>query len=138
MKRGVSSVVSVYRAYREQIWYLIVGVLTTAVDFAVYYLLSYWTAMHYLLIYWIAWTAAVLFAFPLNRTVVFQNRESGIFRLFVQFVSSRAATLLIGEGLLFLLVTVCGLSDTWMKPVVQALIVILNYVFSRLFVFRKM
>lgn len=127
-----------YRKYREQFWYLVVGGLTTAVDFAVYYLLSAVTPWHYLVIYWIAWAAAVLFAFFPNRDLVFRSKgQGGILRQFGEFVSSRVATLLIGEGLLFLLVDICCLPDGWMKPVVSVLTVILNYVFSKLFVFRK-
>jgi len=133
-----SFVKSMYTRFREQFGYLVIGVLTTVVDFVVYYLLSAITPWHYLVIYWIAWAVAVLFAFFPNRSLVFRNTgKNGILRQFGEFVSSRVATLLIGEGLLFLLVGVCHLPDGWMKPVVQVLIVVLNYVFSKLFVFRQ-
>ncbi len=127
-----------YIRYREQFWYLVVGGMTTVVDFVVYYLLSAVTPLHYLVIYWIAWAAAVLFAFFPNRNLVFgQTGREGILRQFGEFVSSRVATLLIGEGLLFFLVSICHLPDGWMKPIVAVLVVVLNYVFSKLFVFRK-
>ena len=127
-----------YTRFREQFWYLVVGWMTTAVDFIVYYLLSAFTPLHYLIIYWIAWAAAVLFAFFPNRYLVFGHTgREGIVRQFGEFVSSRIATLLIGEGLLFFLVSICHLPDGWMKPVVSVLVVILNYVFSKLFVFRS-
>lgn len=134
----IARLLSLYQRYREPFWYLIVGGLTTVVDFAVYYLLSAVTPLHYLVIYGIAWAASVVFAFFPNRSLVFRKTEkSGMFRQFAEFVTSRIATLLIGEGLLFLLVDLCRLPDGWMKPVVQVLIVILNYVFAKLFVFRK-
>ncbi len=127
-----------YTRFREQFWYLVVGGLTTAVDFVVYYLLSAVTPLHYLVIYWIAWAVAVLFAFFPNRSLVFgQKGREGIVRQFGEFVSSRIATLLIGEGLLFFLVSICHLSDGWMKPVVSVLVIVLNYLFSKLFVFRQ-
>lgn len=129
---------TLYEKYREQFWYLLVGGMTTAVDFVVYYLLSALTPMHYMVCYWIAWAASVLFAFFPNRSLVFRSSgKKGILRQICEFISSRVLTLLIGEGLIFLLVSVCGLPDLWMKPVVQVLIVILNYVFSKLIVFRK-
>ena len=129
---------TLYDKYREQFWYLVVGGLTTLVDFAVYYLLSAVTPLHYLVIYWIAWAAAVLFAFFPNRSLVFRSQgKDGILRQFGEFVSSRIATFLIGEGLMFLLVDICHLSDKWMKLAVSVLIVVLNYIFSKLFVFRK-
>lgn len=127
-----------YARYREPFWYLVVGGLTTVVDFAVYYLLLAVTSWNHLVIYWIAWTAAVLFAFFPNRNLVFCSREQGsILRQFREFVSSRVATLLIGEGLMFLSVDICLLPESRMKLAVQVLIVILNYVFSKLFVFRR-
>ncbi|MBQ7300762.1 MAG: GtrA family protein [Clostridia bacterium] len=127
-----------YLRFREQFWYLVVGGLTTVVDFVVYYLLSAVTPLNYMIIYGIAWAVSVVFAFFPNRSLVFCNTGTqGIGRQFVQFVSSRIATLLIGEGLLFVLVDLCHLPDGWMKPVVQVLIVVLNYVLSKLFVFRR-
>ena len=82
--------------------------------------------------------AAVLFAFFPNRCLVFRSSEKkGILRQFGEFVTSRIATLLIGEGLLFFLVDICHLPDGWMKPVVQVLIIVLNYLFSKLFVFKQ-
>ena len=127
-----------YQTYREQFWYLVVGGMTTVVDFVVYYLLSATTPLHYLVIYWIAWAAAVLFAFFPNRSLVFgYTGRKGICRQFGEFVSSRVATFLIGEGLMFLLVDICHLPDGWMKPAVAVLIIVLNYVFSKVFVFRK-
>ena len=138
MKQGIAIIRQLYNRYREQFWYLVVGGLTTVVDFVVYYLLSAVTPLHYLVIYWIAWAVSVLFAFFPNRNLVFRNTgNEGLLRQFAEFVSSRIATLLIGEGLLFLLVGICHLPDGWMKPVVQVLIVILNYLFSKLFVFRQ-
>lgn len=138
MKQGIAIIRQLYDRYREQFWYLVVGGLTTVVDFVVYYFLSAVTPLHYLVIYWIAWAASVLFAFFPNRNLVFRNTgNEGLLWQFAEFVSSRIATLLIGEGLLFLLVGICHLPDGWMKPVVQVLIVILNYLFSKLFVFRQ-
>ncbi len=137
MKKLLDFGFAMYRKYREQFWYLVIGVLTTLVDLAVYYALEHLTPLHYLLRYWIAWAAAVLFAFYPNRTLVFRNeKKDGVLVQFGQFVSSRIATLVIGEVLMWLLVSVCHFSDAWMKPVVQVLIVVLNYLFSKLFVFR--
>ncbi len=138
MKQLFDLLWKLYGKYREQFWYLVVGGLTTVIDFVVYYALDAWTSLHYLINYWIAWAAAVLFAFFPNRNLVFRNeKKEGIWKQFVEFVSSRVATLVIGEVLLWFLVSVCQFSDVWMKPVVQVLIVILNYVFSKVFVFRK-
>ncbi len=127
-----------YRKYKEPFWYLIVGGLTTVIDLAVYYVLDVLTPLHYSVRYFIAWAAAVVFAFFPNRILVFGQKDGGnIPKQFAEFVSSRVATFVIGEVLLWLLVSVCSFPDPIMKPIVQVLIVVLNYVFSKLFVFKK-
>lgn len=137
MKRLWNLFLSLYTKYREQFWYLVVGGLTTLVNFAVYYILDSVCGLHYLFINWIAWAAAVIFAFFPNRSLVFQNKEGNILGQFISFTSSRIATFLIEEGLLWLTVDILGGSEKIMKLVVSVIVVILNYVFSKVFVFRK-
>ncbi len=138
MKALIAFVRHIFTKYREQILYLIVGVMTTVVNFAVYYLLSKICGLHYLFINWIAWAAAVIFAFFPNRSLVFRDTRKGKgFSQFFAFVSSRVATFLIEEGLLFFSVDILHFDDGIMKPVVSVVVVVLNYVFSKLFVFRR-
>lgn len=130
---------SLFVKYREIILYLIFGVLTTAVSFGAYYgLLA--TGMHYIAAQIISWALAVAFAFVVNKIFVFEDRAdsaSELFRQIWQFVSARIASGVIETALLWLLVDIIGMSEGVAKIPVAILTVILNYIASKLFVFRK-
>ncbi|MCQ2433512.1 MAG: GtrA family protein [Clostridia bacterium] len=138
MKNLWNLCLTLYRKYKEQFLYLVVGGLTTLVNFAVYYILDSVCGLHYLFINWIAWAAAVLFAFFFFFSLVFEAEKKGnILTQFAGFVSSRVATLLIEEALLAFTVEILHGSEKIMKLVVAVVTVVLNYVFSKFFVFRK-
>lgn len=130
---------SLFVKYREIILYLIFGVLTTAVSFGAYYgLLA--TGMHYIAAQIISWALAVAFAFVVNKIFVFEDRAdsaSELFRQIWQFVSVRIASGVIETALLWLLVDIIGMSEGVAKIPVAILTVILNYIASKLFVFRR-
>ena len=124
---------------RETVTYLIFGVLTTAVNYIVYYGLRA-LSVHYLIANTLAWIAAVVFAFFTNKRYGFESRDytpGTLRREFFRFVAGRLLTLGIEQ--LFLLITVewLGLNDRIMKLVISVIVVILNYVFSKLFIFNK-
>ena len=54
-----------------------------------------------------------------------------------KFYSSRVATLLMDAGIMFVSVTLLGFNDKIMKLIVQVIVTVLNYVFSKLMVFKK-
>ena len=124
---------------RETIMYLVFGVLTTLVNWIVYYGLSF-AGVPYLLAQVIAWIAAVVFAYYTNRKYVFDSKTQGkkaVLKEFFAFIGARLLTFLIETALLFVLVDLCHFSDKWMKIPVSVITVILNYVFSKLFIFKK-
>lgn len=83
---------------------------------------------------------AIIFAYVVNAKFVFQStyyngRE--IVRSFLKFVSARAVTMIIEIGGLWFLADVIKLQEMIGKFIIQIIIVILNYVFSKIFVFKK-
>ena len=150
--------------YREIILYLIFGVLTTLVDMVVYTVLTDLVGKdtRVLGIPWyfytqvIAWIAAVLFAYVTNRLWVFSDKARttpGILRELSLFAGGRVLTLLIQMALMWFFLDLIH-ADAWSLAVwaasllgqqghfsvklgVSVIVVILNYVFSKLFVFRK-
>jgi len=88
----------------------------------------------------ISWIFAVAFAFVTNKLFVF-NARSGkgatLWREIRAFVGARLATLLADTALMFLLVTVLGMTSLAAKIIVQFIVVVLNYALSKLFVFKK-
>ena len=83
---------------------------------------------------------AILFAYIVNSRFVFQNRcetPKDHIRPFCKFISARLVTMLIEVGGVWLLVQVIGMNDMAGKFATQFLVLILNYVFSRFFVFTN-
>lgn len=126
--------------YYDVISYLFFGVLTTAVDYAVSFVCHYGLQLSPTVSTVIAWAAAVIFAFFTNKTWVFGSRDwSGktVLPEFLKFTGSR-----VFSGVL---VTVCiqvtverlGWNFALMKVATSILNIILNYIFSKLLVFRK-
>ena len=141
--------------YREIITYVIFGGLTTLVNWAVYaiftrilppatsaglseFQLGVCTA--------IAWVAGVVFAFITNKLWVFESKSLApkvLIKEFASFVAARAVTGVIETFGLPLLVRIginqslFGIEGMVAKLLVSVIVVILNYVFSKLIVFKK-
>lgn len=128
----------------EMILYIVFGVLTTVINVVVYGLLK---PLFHINAYWdvlipnaIAWVLAVAFAFITNKLYVFRSKsfERRLFRReLVSFVGARLLTLGIDELGMTLLVSVMGMNDWTAKILVNILVIILNYILSKLFIFKK-
>lgn len=120
----------------ELIAYIIFGILTTVVDWVVYYILS-GLDVNYIINSIISWTAAVLFAFITNKLFVFDSKRlKNIFRELVLFVLSRLSTLVINLVGMYVLISLLKLNEFISKAILSILVVILNYIFSKLFIFK--
>lgn len=131
-----------YKQYKEIINYLIVGVLTTVVSLGVYYacvltFLDPENAIQLQAANIISWVAAVTFAYFTNRKFVFESKNPDMLKEASAFVGARVATLLMDMLCMFIMVTCMGWSDKIAKLVVQVIVTVANYVFSKIFVFRK-
>lgn len=139
MKLIPSKLRPIYEKYRETIHYLFFGVVTTVVNFVIYYALL-WTGMHYLTAQVIAWIGAVIAAYVTNKLWVFESNARTlpeILREFTSFVLSRLFSDAVETALLWLLVDVLILSENIAKIPVAVLTVVLNYITGKLLVFRK-
>ena len=131
-----------YIKHKEIINYLFVGILTTIVSLATYYfcvltILNPQKPLQLQIANVISWIAAVTFAYFTNRKYVFESTDPNIIREGTAFFASRVGTLLMDMGTMFLLVTVMGMSDKIAKLIVQVIVTIGNYIFSKLLVFRN-
>lgn len=131
-----------YTKYKEIINYLIVGVLTTIVSLMVYYVsvftfLNPDNAIQLQIANILSWVAGVTFAYFTNRKYVFESKEENKLKEASKFVLSRVITLIMDMFIMWLGVTILHGNDKIMKLVSQVVITISNYVFSKLFVFRK-
>ena len=140
-----------YKKYHEVIMYLIFGVATTLVNWITTYMLQHVFKLaakgwQFTLTNAVAWIVAVLFAFFTNKKFVFESKTVGAKAYFTEmakFIGARLATGVIEIVLPTALVKI-GLNQSlfdfegfWAKAVTSVIVIILNYVFSKLFVFRK-
>ena len=131
-----------YLKYKEIVNYLIVGVLTTVVGLGVYYGLVFTVLdpknpVQLQVANIISWIAAVTFAYFTNRRFVFESKSPNILQEAFKFYMARVGTLLMDMGIMFVGVTLMGLNDKYVKLLVQVVVTVANYIFSKLFVFKK-
>ena len=138
----MKTIINIYRKYEEIINYLIIGVLTTVVSLITYYIctatfLDANVALELQIANIISWICSVVFAFITNRKFVFKSKNKKVLKELTSFVGSRVLTLIMDMGLMFLGVTVLKLNDKIIKIIVQFIVIVLNYILSKLFVFKK-
>jgi putative flippase GtrA len=129
-----------YQKHRELIVYVFFGGLTTLVDFGVYALMTDFLFLDIVPANIIAWTAAVIFAYATNKTIVFGDRNNSFKAVMAQFISfagMRAASGGLSTFLLWVFAELYGFNDMIVKAVVAVAVIILNYIFSKLFIFKK-
>lgn len=133
---------NLFNKYREIIMYLIFGVLTTVVSLVVYYLLVYTilnpdNALELQIANVISWIASVAFAYFTNRSVVFKSNNKNKLKEATNFVLARVATLIMDMAIMFIGVTLLHGNDKIIKVLSQVVVIVSNYVFSKLFIFKK-
>ena len=129
-----------YKKYKEILLYLFFGALTTVVSIGSFAVLQVGLGMNVLVANVISWILAVTFAFITNRIWVFDAKTEGAGQFLVQmakFFGGRVFTLIDEEAILFVFITKLGMNSVLIKVIAQVVIVILNYLISKLLVFRK-
>lgn len=152
---------------KEIVSYIFFGVLTTAVNLLTFYLFKElfisigWEGIlntllssagwekaldflsdgsDYLDANTIAWVVGVLFAFFTNKLFVFESKSwkpSVAGREFIGFVGARILSFVAESLLMFLMVTVLSWNELVAKIIVGIVVIVMNYVFSKLFIFKK-
>ena len=142
----MKKIINLYKKYEEIINYLIVGVLTTVVSLVVkwgllFTILDPKNSVQLQVAVVISWIAAVVFAYITNRIFVFKNKNKKILKEITSFFGARLLTLGLEMLIMWFFVTFLKLnSDLWVliwTMVAQILVIIFNYIFSKLFVFKK-
>ena len=132
--------------YKEIINYLIFGVLTTIVSLATKYLLLFTildakNGFELQIAVTVSWIVACTFAYITNRIWVFESKSKQILKEAIKFYMSRLVTLGLEMLIMFIFVTLLGLnSNTWVivwTIVAQVVIIIGNYILSKLVVFKN-
>ena len=126
--------------YFDILSYLFFGVLTTAVNYLVYLpCYNLWgfsgTASNV-----IAWVFAVAFAYVTNKPFVFRSHDwsaKTVLPELTKFVGCRLGSGVLETAIIFLTVDWLGWNGNIMKLITSVLVVVLNYIGSKLLVFKK-
>ena len=130
-----------YFKYKEIINYLVFGGLATVVNFVTYFIVARLIGIDEVLSSGISWFFSVLFAYITNKLFVFESKTDGIKAVLIEmgsfFLARIVAGILCDVGTFALMVKVFNINDLFAKIVTQVMVVIVNYVFSKLIIFRK-
>ncbi len=136
----IGKIKELFSKYRELIVYVFFGGLTTLVSWGSYFLLADGLSVYYQWAQWGSWVVAVAFAFVVNKAFVFRDKDmssGGLFRQMWQFVSVRIASGVLEWLLMRLMVERLVFSDGISKIVVSVVTVVVNYIASKILIFKK-
>ena len=129
-----------YKKYEEVINYLIAGGCSTVVNVASYAFFAHVLFLNYQVSTVLSWILAVLFAFISNKLFVFRTKRENykeVFKEAFDFFKFRIATLVIEMILMWLFIDTLHINDIISKIIIQFVVIALNYVFSKLFIFNQ-
>ncbi len=125
---------------REFISYGIAGVLTTLVNYISFHILCNILGIEDLIANAIAWVLAVAFAYIVNDKLVFlqqKNNTRGEAVKVTKFFGARILTLIVEEMGILIFVKICGYNNLVVKAFLAVIVIILNYILSKLYVFKS-
>ncbi len=145
-KIGLKKIAEIYRKHKEGMRYLIFGALTTIVNILVYAIFAKIilntmqnNELRVNISEIIAFIAGVIFAYVTNKLYVFNSKTTGaknLIKEIVSFTSCRIFTEIISLLMMNMAVWF-SINDLFMKIVANIVVIILNFVFSKLIIFKK-
>ena len=144
----IEKILAVWKKHREVLSYLVFGVLTTAVNVGLFMVLTAWTSLSTSAANAIALSASILFAYVTNKLWVFESRLTGWEAVleFGKFIACRIATGFLDQFVVVAgvdwLGAAIGLNENMLwagavKIFANVLVIVANYVFSKLIIFKK-
>jgi len=130
----------IFQKYKETILYLIFGVLTTLINIVTYAFCTRILGVNYYISNIIAWFVAVLFAYITNKLYVFESKSieyKYVIKELLSFMSCRVLSGVIELILMFVMLNLLLINDFIVKIITNIVVVILNFIFSKLIVFKN-
>ncbi len=131
---------NLFSKYKSVIFYVVFGVFTTLVNILTYYIMAHVLNLSTTISTIIAWILAVLFAYLTNRKLVFNSdskNANDVIKELISFYVCRLITGFIDLACMFVFVDLLSFNDIIIKVMANVLVVVLNYVASKLIIFRK-
>lgn len=130
--------ISWYNKFKEGLLYLFFGGCTTLVNIFSFFVLRKLNISIYISNI-IAWLMAVVFAFVTNKLFVFESRGKSFketFKEWLSFFTFRIISLFFDMGIMYVLIDLIDSNEMFAKVVSNIFVIVINYVFSKLFIFR--
>ncbi len=140
MQNLYKKLLSLYHKYRETILYLVFGGLTTLINIASYWVLTKLFSVDILVANALAWLISVLFAFVTNKLFVFDSKSLAaglVIKELVLFMGARIFSGALDMGIMYLFVDVLHFNDMVIKILSNIIVIVVNYVLSKLVIFKK-
>ena len=136
----MSNLFTLIKKYKNVLSYLFFGACTTIINILVYNIFYYVINASNVISNIIAWIIAVLFAFITNKLFVFESKSIAgevIFQELLSFLGCRIFTGLLDLGIMYVAVDCLTQSGMLWKFISNVLVIVLNYIASKLFIFKK-
>lgn len=137
---SMDKLIGLLKKHKDIIFYLFFGVCTTAINIIVYNVFYYALLVPNVNSNIIAWIVAVLFAFVTNKLFVFDSTSLTakvmLYELF-SFLACRMITGLLDLGIMYATVDCLKQNALLWKVISNVLVIILNYISSKLVIFKK-
>ena len=128
------------RQLKELILYGICGALTTILDIGIFWVLANIANLHYLAANAIAWILAITFSFLVNKYYVFESKSFGRevwVKEAAEFFGARGLSCVVDMGGMFLLVSILGINKNYAKLFINLVVIVINYILSKFWIFKK-
>lgn len=123
--------------YKSLLFYAFFGVLTTVINVAAYALCAHSFRLSTIVSTILAWIVAVLFAYFTNRKYVFESKSNKILKEIFSFIACRLLTGFLDLGIMYYFVDKLRYNDTLIKILSNIIVIVVNYVASKLIIFKK-
>lgn len=139
-KIGLKMLADWYRKHQEGMRYLVFGGLATVVNIIIFAIcgkiLNFSTTISNI----IAWILSVLFAYTTNKLWVFESKtenKKDLIKEIASFFGARIFTLVVETIFLWAVIDKLGFNDILMKILSNIIVIILNFILSKIWIFKK-
>lgn len=125
------------KAFKQFLKFCLIGVVNTAIDFAIYSFLTRIAGVYFLAANLISVLAAMSFSFVFNKYWTFKNFDAKIKKQYLQFALVNLVYFLLNNGIIWLGVTILGLGDLWSKLLATVIGLAWSFGANKIWTFRE-
>lgn len=140
MKHLIQKIKLLIKKNEELIRYLIIGVLTTVINYIAFVIFANVIKIDMHISNIIAWLISVIFAYFTNKLFVFESKSFKplvLLKEVVTFGAARVFSLLLEEIILYVFVDLLNMNKLIIKLIANIIVIIINYILSKFLIFKK-